>query len=293
MGSLIFTTFWYARYMPEEPHAKATNSPKKARKTIWPRLVVAGGLLVALIALVYAWLFITTPAAIRTPQLEHAHVRLQFIADGVAVNFGEEKFQTHYAQACSDAIAPEPIHFHDGKDQFMHLHWKGITGGLVLKNYGLNMIGGANDTLGYRFDMSLVPQRVPIHGNNLPDMLATTPLWVYVGDETGYYKKAAHDFLYQDIESFLGKKSSVQSQAFLDKLLFAKASAHVGHDHDAPAQQAAQTGSTTTPSQAELAQINNLLGNIVVFAQKDEPSDAAIKERFNHLEPLTQSTCGG
>jgi hypothetical protein len=260
--------------MTEEPVA----SPKSTkRKKIWPKIAIILGVLVGIVALIYVWLFTTSPTAVRLPRLEHAHVRLQVLVDGVPVNFADHQFQTHYAQACTDAIASEPIHFHDNKDQFMHLHWKGITGGLVLKNYGWNMVGGADDTLGYRFDQLPLPQRVPTHGNNLPALPAHAALWVYTGDETDHRERTTSDFIYQDLETFLGKASTVNAQAWLDQLLFKKAVAHEGEAHD----------------QAELAQINNLLGNIVVFVQKDKPSGAAVTERFTKMEPLAESTCGG
>ena len=288
--------------MPE-PHNEGT----KKIKNPWPQRIAIGAVVVlGLIASVYAYLFTTTPAALRVPQLEHAHVRFQLLVDGQAVNFGESKFQTHYAQACSDNISPEPIHFHDGKDQFMHLHWKGVSGGLVLKNYGMNMIGGADDTLGYRFDMSPLPTRVAIHGSNLPAKATNAQVWVYTGDAASHRERQLTDFLYQDIETFLGVKSSVSNQqSWLDRLFFARASAHNGevHDtsteaeaHDAREPASAISQSATNASahdQAQLARLQNMLGNIVVFVQKDKPTDAQVTERFNQLAPIPESTCGG
>jgi hypothetical protein len=32
---------------------------------------------------------------------------------------------------------------------------------------------------------------------------------------------------------------------------------------------------------------------VVIFAQNDEPTDEQIRERFNNLVPLHDSTCGG
>ena len=43
----------------------------------------------------------------------------------------------------------------------------------------------------------------------------------------------------------------------------------------------------------KLTRINNMIGNVVIFVQKDKPTDQQIKERFNDLEPLSDSTCGG
>ena len=274
-----------------------TTSP---RSKLWSRLALAFGATVFIVALIYGWLFTTTPAAVRLPQLEHAHIRFQLVVDGQPVNFGDDKFQTHYAQACSDNISPEPIHFHDGKDQFLHLHWKNVTGGLVLKNYGMNFIGGADDTLGYRFDASLLPTRVPIHGKDLPVLPAGAQPWVYTGDANSPKERSTLEFLNQDFETFLDTKSSVNQTSWLDRLLFTKAVAHDGEEHDTPAeatQHEAQTPAATTAGpvkdQAELARIQNMLGNVVVFVQKDKPADTQVTQRFNNFLPIPESSCGG
>ena len=50
---------------------------------------------------------------------------------------------------------------------------------------------------------------------------------------------------------------------------------------------------STVKTEEELKQINNLIGNVVVFVQKNEPTNEQIKARFNKLEPLGLSVCGG
>lgn len=242
------------------------------------------GMLIAAIVLLVGYVNVVTPSGIAHPRLEHAHLRLQVVADGADVHFGDKKFQNYYKAVCTDDLSEQPIHFHDFKDQFVHLHWKGMTGGLILKNYGWNLVGGTDDTLGYRSDRLPLLNRVPTYGDVLPHLPADDMLWVYTGDQNSYTERSVKDFLYQDIETFLGKKSNVSSTAAPDaltSLLFARASAHGG----------AKDGDEHT--QAELSEINNLLGNIVVFAQKDRPTDQQVKDKFNHLEPLSASTCGG
>ena len=51
-----------------------------------------------------------------------------------------------------------------------------------------------------------------------------------------------------------------------------------------------QSGQETEEEQ--LTRINNLVGNVVIFVQSDKPTDRQIKDRFNDLEPLTDSSCG-
>jgi hypothetical protein len=45
--------------------------------------------------------------------------------------------------------------------------------------------------------------------------------------------------------------------------------------------------------QQRLTRINNLIGNVVIFAQDTKPNDQQVKARFNQLVPLSDSTCGG
>ena len=46
-------------------------------------------------------------------------------------------------------------------------------------------------------------------------------------------------------------------------------------------------------TEQELTELNHVVGNIVIFAQKDRPTNQQVKDRFAHLVPLPQSTCGG
>lgn len=249
-------------------------------------IVVAAVIIVT--GLGYAgYVFAVSPGAIRNPQLEHAHIRMQLMVDGQEVNFGEDKFQESYEKGqCSANLSETPVHFHDNKNQFVHLHWKDISGGLVLKYYGWNMIGGADDILGYRLDTLPQIQRVKTFGSVLPDFPEDAKLWVYAGDETSYHERSAEEFLNQDFETFFGVESTVNSRevSLLD-LLFPTALAH-GNDH-------ANENMSDEEHAEMLARVQNLLGNVVIFAQKDQPSDQQIMARFDELEPLGDSVCGG
>lgn len=72
----------------------------------------------------------------------------------------------------------------------------------------------------------------------------------------------------------------------LDKV-FPKALAHGGEDDGNDGEAGEES------EEQKLTRINNLVGNVVIFAQKDKPTDQQIKDRFNKLEPLSDSTCGG
>lgn len=231
--------------------------------------------------------YILTPGGIRQPQVDHYHFRMQVVVDGAVQNFADSKYQTdNVKDSCSEELPASPIHFHDNKNQIVHIHWKGMTGGLVLKNYGWNLIGGSSSSLGYRFDDLLAVRQVPIHGKDFPDPSPGSTLYIYSGDEKGYKQRTIEEFKTQDLETFFNKASNLSSEKssyipFISDLLPATAYAHGGHQH------------SEKPSAEELSQINNLLGNVVIFAQKDRPTAEEVKQRFSHLEPLSDSTCGG
>ena len=51
--------------------------------------------------------------------------------------------------------------------------------------------------------------------------------------------------------------------------------------------------SNSSKTETELKKINNLLGNVVIFVQETEPTKEQVKLRFDNLEPLGDSVCGG
>jgi len=230
----------------------------------------------------------TTPADIRKPAFQHYHFRMQILVNGTSVDFASKEFQTPAGHdVCTAALTKQPIHFHDDKDQMVHIHWDGITGGQVLKYYGWNYIGGQHGSLGMRFDQLPKLVNVPIHGNSLPQIPDGDKFYVYVGDENGYKQKSFDDFTHQDLEKFFGKKSNLpenETSSLLDRL-FPKAYAHGGHEH--------VEGDSVDANQEELKKINNLVGNVVIFVQKDKPNSDLIKDTFEHLAPLSLSTCAG
>jgi hypothetical protein len=219
---------------------------------------------------------------------------MQILVNGKAEDFSSKAYQTGYAKDQCNANLPEqPIHFHDNKDQFTHIHWEGMTGGMVMKYYGWNYIGGMSNALGYKLDKLTDPQKVTTHGNYLPAPAKDAKFYVYTGDQNGYKERNFEDWKKQDLEQFFGVTSNApaheinqgKSTTLLDKI-FPKAYAHgTAHDEDG------DDGSET--QEEKLTRINNLLGNVVIFSQKGKPTDQQIKDRFNKLEPLSDSTCGG
>lgn len=249
---------------------------------------ILGVILLAFVGM-YGYLYASTPPQIREPQFEHYHFRTQIIVDGTPVDFSKDEFQQETPGTCSAEVSGTPIDFHDNQDQMTHIHWDGITGGQFLKYYGWNFIGGEDDSLGRRYDEGWMRMHHVRHfGNLLPDIPEDSNFYVYIGDGENYEQKSWEDFLRQDLEDFFGKKSNLsqdEQTSLLDKIFFPKAYAHGGmmdgHDEE------------SDKTEEELKRINNLIGNVVIFVQKDEPTDEQIQERFNNLVPLHDSTCGG
>jgi hypothetical protein len=247
-------------------------------------------LVLLLIPLAYAgYVYASTPAAIRQPELDHLHFRMQLTVDGKDVSFAEEKFQQGYAKdQCSAGLANEPFHFHDQRNQIVHVHWRDMSGGQLLKHYGWNLIGGKGNSHGYRINGPTDFQNVPIYGKVLPGVPEGANYYIYVGDENGYQEKSFDDFKSQTFEQFFGKQSNLPRSgdgfSWVLNSFFPKVAAHGDEDHSQPV---VETG------EDRLSRINNLVGNVVIYVQKDKPTDEQIKDKFNHLEPLSDSTCGG
>ena len=267
----------------------------KLRRVMRGILILAG--LMASLMLVYSgYIYASSPAVIRNPKLEHYHFRMQILVNGKAEDFSSKAYQTGYTKDQCNANLPEqPIHFHDNKDQFTHIHWEGMTGGMVMKYYGWNYIGGFDKALGYKLDDISNIQKVTTHGNYLPQVPKNATFYVYTGNEKGYKLRSFDDWKNQDLEEFFGTTSNSPAhdinknggeQASLMNQLFPTAYAH-GNENDSKADNDQETETE------KLTRINNLLGNVVIFVQKDKPTSQQIKDRFNDLEPLSDSTCGG
>ncbi len=276
---------------------KKATSQKRLKKLVRAATMIVAAV-VPLALIFVGYVYANSPEVIRNPKLEHYHFRMQILVNGKAENFGTKAYQTGYAKDQCNANLPEqPIHFHDNKDQFTHIHWEGMTGGMVMKYYGWNYIGGMDNALGYKLDDLTDIQKVTTHGDYLPGLPAKEEFHIYTGDENGYKKRNFDDWRSKDLEEFFGKTSNSPAHkinkgeevSFLDSL-FPKAYAHGTEDHSST--QSGNSESTETEEQ-KLTRINNLIGNVVIFVQKDAPTDQQIKDRFNKLEPLTDSTCGG
>ncbi len=248
-------------------------------------------------------LYAVTPTRLAYPKMDHFHFRLQYIFRGQAENFGTPRYQIDYLKdICNGALSESPIHFHDKTDQLVHLHWRGMTGGDILKFYGNNTTGGIDNTMGFKLDqlLSFPPKitNIPIYGNNLPKPQGNDQYFIYSGEKDNFQKKNFEDFKSNTLEEFLGKNSKLREQfeevEQLEKSekLSIKVEAHNGEEHRTPAE-ATQHDLTTKKTEEELKQINNLIGNVVIFVQSSKPTNDQVKARFDNLVPLNPSVCGG
>jgi hypothetical protein len=257
------------------------------------------------------------------PKLDHSHIRMAYIYQGQAENFGTPRYQLDYIKdVCGGSLSESPIHFHDNRDNLVHLHWQKVSGGQILKFYGLNLIGGLDNYMGLKIDDILKAKLtlIPIHSVSLPK---TKNLFVYIQKDGVIIKKNTQDFLNQDLETFFGQNSQTrldfeeakkQSELFLE--IKTKAHAEIEHlnqteeqKHEAEQKliekekvelerkntQAILDNlvKKQTTDQTELKKVNNLLGDVVIFAQEIEPNVEQIKARFDDLVPLSDSVCGG
>lgn len=237
--------------------------------------------------------YTSTPSHLRSPEFEHLHLRTQIIVDGSPVDFSHAEFQEEYDKnSCSAELSGHPVDFHDNVDQMTHVHWRGITGGELLKYYGWNLIGGDDTALGKRYDQGILkPSTVEIAGNLLPEVSEEAKFYVYTGDEEGYEQKDWNEFLENNLEEFFGKKSLLNqdNETSLSPLdwFSQKAYAHDGGTDDE------EEASVDTEDKETLERINNMIGNVVIFAQENEPTQDEVTERFKNLVPLHNSVCGG
>lgn len=199
------------------------------------RLVIGLAILLLFPVLYAGYAYAATPAAIRNPLLEHTHFRMQVVVEGKAENFGDKKYQTPFDKGlCNSLLPAEPIHFHDNKNQFVHIHWRGVTGGQVLKYYGWNRIGGLDSILGYRLDniTDKGVRRVPTYGNVLPAIPQNKTFYVYIGDKDNYSQKTIDEFTNQDLEQFFDKASNFPGRTVgHDKTGLVDSSVSNGHGH--------------------------------------------------------------
>jgi hypothetical protein len=202
--------------------------------------------IVLIIAVGYSTLrFALSKDNISFPKKDHSHFRIKYVFNGQEENFGGPRYQTDYTKdVCGGTLTEAPLHFHDNKTDYQHEHWARMTGGQMLKFYGLNYIGGLNNTMGFKIDEFPKITPVPIYGNHLPEPRKDDKFWVYTGTENtvnpGNWEiknRTFEEFINQDFETFFGKESQERKDiekygvSYLNLLDSLKAQAHSSIEH--------------------------------------------------------------
>ncbi len=271
--------------------------------------------------------------SIAYPGKDHTHFRLKYIFQGQEEDFGSPRYQTDYIKdVCDGNLTTSPIHFHDNKTDYVHTHWSRMTGGQFLKFYGKNVVGGLDGYMGFKLDELPKITPVPIHSNSLPKPRNNDKYYIYTGVESGdkwqITKRDWNNFVNQDLETFFGVESQVRKdeerygskKSNLSIFGNITTQAHVGEEHktldeakkhemEIKEKEIAQVknnsiinnsiNSISSNSQQninsneELKLINNLLGDVVIFVQQDEPTVQQVEARFKNMIKLDKSACGG
>jgi len=197
---------------------------------------------------------------INNPKPTHYHFRIQMIIDSIPADFTEPHFQTQKGDVCTSELTDSPIHVHD-ENQVIHIHWDHMTGGLFLKDYGLNYIGGLDHYLGFTTitKPKLKIGLVTIHGQDLPKPNNSSNFYVYIGNADKYTQKNWSEFLQQDLKVF-----------FSDNLA---------------------SSSFDSVEQVKIQQNISLIGNVIIYAQRTEPSASEIKNQFQKFIPIKAGEC--
>src|SRR5688572_770968 len=122
--------------MAQKHDSESADKPVKQKpeaRRYFKFVILALAVVLALPALAMSYIYAASPEAIRKPKFEHYHFRMQILVNGKAEDFGSSAYQESYSKdQCTVALTEHPIHFHDNKDQFVHIHWDNMTGGLVM-----------------------------------------------------------------------------------------------------------------------------------------------------------------
>lgn len=315
----------------------------KNKKKTWYRnhiSFVAYAILFAFIGLVavYGIIKLSSPLAIAYPIKDQYQFRLQLIIDGKAENFASDKYQLGRTNdRCSSELTSEPFSFRKNKDQIVDVHWAGqsndpiekiltgkvstggVTGGQILKSYGLNLIGGSDDVIGYRLDelFQMPPKIHPIQRftKAIPEIPESNKFWVYTGDEIDegrveYRFREWNDFIWTPVEEFLAadtpieqtinqnQQSSQSSKISLNSLesIIQNLTSLKAFAQDEELIMEAKTAQIdanfpVSPEKIRLEKVNNFIGNVVIFSQRKEPTATQINEKFLNLEPLDEMKC--
>jgi uncharacterized protein YneF (UPF0154 family) len=211
------------------------------------------------------------------PVFTNYHLRLQLINNGQIVSIsGQNDERTNEFKVCDLTLLNRPIYQNSFNSELFQVSWEGITGGEILKYYGLNLVGGFDDVLGYRVKKNFGVEAIkPFQGNGI-SVSKKSKVFAYFKRQDGYEKLDQLDFLFKDIELAV-KKSNIRLEREHAKTpglfgirVFAEEKPKIEQQE----------------FESKLSLDYDLIGNIVVFFEESEPTEDRIIDRFNNFIPL-------
>jgi hypothetical protein len=234
--------------------------------------------IVATVGLISLTTFVSRPH-FNNPYYTNYHLRLQLVYNGQLTTFAFENTQeANEFKVCDLNLITKPIYQNAFNSQLFKVSWEGVTGGEILKYYGLNLVGGSNEVLGYRFNDAFVPQKLLTLKTLDIKPTKQHKTFVYKNRQDGFIKLDPLDFLYKDIELVV-KKSNIRllrEQSQPNNFFGVKAFAQ---DEKPVVQQ--------QEFESKLSLDYDLIGNVVVFIGDSEPTEEKIIDRFNNFIPLS------
>jgi hypothetical protein len=242
------------------------------------------------------------------PKKDHSHFRIKYIFNGQEENFGSPRYQTDYTKdVCGGTLTEAPLHFHDNKNDYQHMHWARMTGGQMLKFYGFNYIGGLNGHMGFVLDKFPQITPVPVHSNSLPQPRVNDKFWVYSGveklDNSGnwdFKERKFEEFINQDFETFFGKESQERKDierygvSYFDIFNSIQAHAHNGVKHQTLSEEqkhlveaGEKVNTEKLNNQAINLSINSLSSAKIITDNKEVKLFQSESDKTPEIDPVT------
>lgn len=134
------------------------------------------------IILVGVLAYFIIPFRFSFPIKAHEHIQVQFYYNENRFDLSTPEFQVNSdPYTCNNSLSPEPMHFHDGNSEVLHIHWAGILGKDFLEYYGFSK--SLSQSIGLRWDTFPKVQKISIHGNLLPNPKKSEKVWVFNQNE--------------------------------------------------------------------------------------------------------------
>jgi hypothetical protein len=286
-----------------------TNSKKLAEistnSSDFPKWLVVVGLslsVMAILAISGSFAFYgITPAYIRNPESVNYSFRMQYLVEGEEKGWFES-LDTTDQDPCLSGLAELPIFIDDSNRQLVQVYWRGITGGDVLKYYGLNLSEGMDSLMGYQFlEGQVLPKRINIQGQFLPPLETNQQLYIYTVNQEGYQKVKNAEFLDQDLQIFFEKYGYQDRNApSLGNEIGSISTANLV-EIDIDDGGVSDVSLVSQDSQNILInddvegdnEDSRLLGDVIIFVQSKEPTETDLEDRLDKFIDLENSTCKG